>query len=167
MKKLLEYAKQGDPSITKRMIESLGVSDKMFAFLRQNKLDVEKIKPSNIFSDREIQALARVDAAWEKLWNRLKIISGGQVARFGLGAVNEINQLISGLEKAARYISVLSKEIPHFNTVLYGLAGAAAAVAVAFAPVTATVTALSLIIADLNKGEKRISWKQRQQVSRF
>lgn len=154
MKKIQEYSKMGDPSITRRMIESLGISDRMFGFLRGNKLDIDKIRPSNIFSNKEIERLAQVDAAWNKLWNRLKLISGGQVAKFGFMAIDEINNLVSGLMKISKAISSVARQIPNFNMLLGALAGAGAAVALAFAPVTATVTAIGLLIADLNKGEK-------------
>jgi hypothetical protein len=151
MKKLQEFAKQGDPAITKRLVESLGLGDKMFQFLRLNKVDVEKIKPSNIISDREIAHLAKVDAAWANLWYRLKLISAHQVSKYGLFAVDELSSALSQILKLTDAFIKLGKEYPALRNISIVLAGIAA---LNFAPLTTLVSGLVLLLADSNKATK-------------
>jgi hypothetical protein len=148
MEKLQEFAKVAPPDIAGNILKSFGISESMFSFLRQNKMDLDKIKPSSLFSEREIAALARVDVAWANLWSRLKLLSGGLTAKFGLFAVDEISKSLSFLQ---RLFTAMNNLIGIGPTMIAVFTAIGVALYAALGPIGPIVAGLGLLFAELEK----------------
>lgn len=146
--KLKEFAKVAPPDIGSSILKNFGVSDSMFQFLRQSNLDLNKIKPSLIYSDREIAQLAKVDAAWNNLFNTVKMFSGHIAAGFGLEAVGRLSNAFRFVSSLTKDIANLSAEFPKLTSVIKV---AAAAIALYFAPITTLVTGIIYAFSELQK----------------
>lgn len=148
MEKLQRFAKEVPPDIAANVLKSFGISDTMFQFLAKNKQDIDKVRPSNIFSEREVAALAKIDTAWSNLYNRFKMVTGGIVAAKGLAGVNILSGAFSGTDKFLKDLDKLTKGMETFRTSIMAVA---AAIALSFAPITATVAGAILLLNEYNK----------------
>lgn len=155
MGKLQEFAKVVPPDIAGNILKGFGVSENMFQFMRQNKLDLDKIKPSNLFSQGEIDQLAKVDVAWSNFWNTLKMFSGHQVAKFGLPAVNELAKATKLMESWIKTVEVMIKQFPILADVAKAAFGViTAAVLILGGPIMQISAAITGIIALMGEWEK-------------
>ena len=155
MGKLQEFSKVVPPDIAGNVLKSFGVSENMFQFFRQNKMDLDKIKPSNLFSQGEIDALAKVDVAWSNFWNTLKMFSGHQVAKFGLPAVAELGKALKLMENWAAVVEKLIKQFPVLADVAKAAFGViTAAVLLLGGPIMQISAAITGIIALMGEWQK-------------
>lgn len=148
MEQLQKFSKTVPPDISANILKSFGISEGMFQFFRQNKTDIDKISPGNIFSEKQIAALARVDTAWANLYNTLKLFSGGLVAQFGGQGVAALQNSFAFLIDLSKNLSKITKEIPLLRDIMVS---AGIAIAAAWAPLTATIGALIYLLSELQK----------------
>lgn len=154
MDKLQKFAKEVPPDVAANVLKSFGISDTMFQFFAKNKQDIDKVKPSNIFSEREVAALARVDVAWSNFWNRFKMIIGGLTAQNGIKGINVLSGAMSGAQKFFSDLGKATQGIENFKTIAVT---AGALIAAAWAPITAAIAGIIYLLDQYNKkknGEK-------------
>lgn len=151
MGQLEKFAKTVPPDIAGNVLKSFGISEEMFQFFRANKLNIDKIKPSNLFSDREIRQLARVNVGWVNLWHSLKIFGGRIVAEFGESGVGALSGAFDWIKDAAHDLRGLMRDVPEFKVAMIA---AGVAIAAAFAPITTAIVGITLALSDLQKRAK-------------
>lgn len=151
MGKLQEFAKAVPPDVASNVLKSFGVSDKMFAFFAQNKMNIDKLKPSNMLGSGEIAALQKVDAAWARISMRLEGLRNKATAKFGLGAVDSLDHAISGVVRLTNALDSMFKKFPAFEGAIQAIG---IALGLAFAPMTTLITGLTWILGEWDKKEK-------------
>lgn len=112
MDKLREFAKAAPPDIGNSVLRSFGLSDDTIQFMRKSKIELDKIKPTNVYSSSEIERLAKIHVAWENLWNTLKYFMGHTTAKFGMPIVEELSKALSLVMDLAYGIEKLTGKFP-------------------------------------------------------
>lgn len=157
MDKLREYARTAPPDMGNQILKSFGLSEDAIQTMRTSKVELDKIKPSNLYSAREIAQLAAVDRAWGNLWNTMKMMAGHGTAKFGMDVVKEISSALNLIVRMGTALTNLSTPLK----VIAGSLGAVALVAAALAsPFIAIPLAIAAVIAALGELEKWFEGKK-------
>lgn len=156
LQKFQEFAKSGvSPDILRNISNALGISDNVLAGLKRSSVDWQKLTGVG-FSQKQIDSLDHINAEWFKLWNTLKLFSGGLVAEKGGSAVVTLEKSLMGgigtIRALRKEFSAFQKQLPEVATAVEVFA---AALALYFAPITATVAGLIFIMSkwEGNKGK--------------
>lgn len=153
MNKLMEFARiYPHADIANSVLKSFGISDNMFQFLRTNKTEIDKLRPSNIFTEREIQTLARVDAQWERFWRRIKIVMGSITTVIGPPIVGALENSLKALEFLFKKFSEFIKKIsPDFKFLKETLAAIGIGVLAWVSPLTGAISAIIFLLDQFQK----------------
>lgn len=148
MEKLREFARvtADQPDLANQALRSFGLSDSTIAALRVSRVELDNISKSEIFSDKQTQALARVDVQFSNFWNRLKMMSGQNVVLFGGEAIKRLNDAVSSLKEAGVGLSKLIKLMPELGTAAKAMGLVLAAV---FAPWTTAILGTIYLLSEL------------------
>jgi hypothetical protein len=148
MEKLKEFAKVSPPDVGNQILKSFGLGEGTIQFLRTTSVELDKIKPRNLFSEAEINQLAKVNIAWSNFWNTVKLFSGHFTAKYGADVIKDIASAFQFFVHLGSDVNKLIKDFP----VLQDVAVAAGlAIAVAFAPLTALIAGVVLILGEVEK----------------
>lgn len=150
MDKLKQFAKSTTVPrpFANEFLKQAGLTDNMIQFLRSTEVDLQKIKPSQIFSDKEINTLAKINIGWANLKRTLDMQTGHFTAKYGQDIVNGLSNALKVVVDLTENIIKLMKAFPELK-VSAGLA--LAGLALYFAPIT---SAIALVIAGLNQIQK-------------
>lgn len=150
LKKVREFAKSDKVprAFANEWMVEAGFSKNMIQFLRTTETDMEKIRPTNIFSTREIERLAKVQVAWANLHRTFEMSTGHFTAQFGMTAVKGLSVALKQVIDLTSNIQKLIQQFPMLESAAVAIG---AVLAATFAPVTATLAA---IIYSLNEIQK-------------
>lgn len=155
MDKLREFARQAPPDIGNSVLRSFGLSDDTIQFMRKSKIELDKIRPTNVYSSSEIERLSKIHVAWENLWNTLKYFMGHGVANFGMPVVKELASAMDLVMKFTTAIETLIRRFPVLGDVgkvaLMALAGAMIIMGGPLTALSAAITGIIFILGELNK----------------
>lgn len=150
MGKLKEFA-QSDKvprPFANEFLKQAGLTDNMIQFLRSTKVELDKIKPSEIFSDKETDTLAKISVAWANLRRSMQMQTGHFTAKYGGDIVNSLSGALKLVFELTESIIKLTKAFPALKVAFIAVFGG---LALYLAPIT---SAIALIIAGLNQIEK-------------
>ncbi len=148
MNKLMEASKTLQPEVFAKFAKSFGLTENAIAFMIKNKVDIAGVKDSMVMSDREIEQLNRVDAAWANLWNTTKLMAAAGTAKFGLPVVGEISKSLKFLNTL---YGAMQKVIGVGPTMGAVMAGIGVAMWAAFGPIAPIIAGLVIVFAELQK----------------
>lgn len=149
MGKLREYLK-ADSNITRanEVGQSFGLSPAVIQALRTTTVDLDKISKNQLISDSTIDRLNKTNIAWMNFWRTLKLFQANLVSDYGISAIKSLSNAFKVVVDTGVAVSKLTKDF----TILKDVAiVAGAALAAYFAPVTATVSALILLLSEVQK----------------
>lgn len=148
MDKLREYARTAPPDMGNHILKSFGLSDDAIQTMRTSKVELDKIKPSQIYSSSEIAQLAKVQVAWANLWNTMKMFSGRLTAQFGMDG---INILTNAFKLVSHTIQDIIKYMAKFPTLKAEWIAVGVAIAAVFAPITTAIAGIIYLLSELEK----------------
>lgn len=107
--KLREYAQktQNIPDVSNRILQSFGISDGAIQALRSSSVDLSKIAPSNLYSQREQKALNAMGVAWSNLANQIDKAIGRLNVRFGPSLLKDLTLLTTQMLKLVEAFALL------------------------------------------------------------
>lgn len=146
MGKIQTAMKNLAPDMRRYLAPSLGIGDNMGQFLANMDMnDLAKVPKSQLLGEGEIKQLARIDAAWNKLWNTMKLFGEHKVSQYGMEGVQTMARAFQTIVDASKALQSLTKEFPQVAAA--GIA-AGAAIGAAWAPLTATVIAITGLLSE-------------------
>lgn len=150
MDKLKQFAQatKDTPDVANHVLRSFGISDATIQALRTTKVEIDKIRPSQIYSQKEIDALARIEIAWMNFWNSIKMLGGHVTSQYGMGFLSVLQYDLKWVVDLSNSFQKLIKQFPELQAVAVA---AGLAIGYAFAPLTATVASLMYIVAEMEK----------------
>lgn len=102
LQKFREYSKRvkekgGGPAVEAVMNDILGsfhLTDNFLATLKTSTVDIDKIRPSELFNDREQATLSNMSIAWSNLGNQIEKSIGRLNVQFGPRLLGDIYRLV-------------------------------------------------------------------------
>ncbi len=161
MGKLKEFAKSAPADVGNSVLKTFGLSESTIQFLRSTKVELDKIKPSNIFSPGEIATLARVNIAWSNFWNSIQMFTGHMAGAFGLNVISSLQRALTLTQHLVSEFTKLIKKFPVLGTVAKAaLAVIGAELLILGGPLTAIATAITGIIYLFSEWQKHREGKK-------
>jgi hypothetical protein len=115
MEKLKESSRIAPPTIANPVLKSFGLGENTIAFLKTTKVELDKIKPSNLFSGGEISQLSKVEVAWSNFGRKLEMAMGHLTAKHGLTIVKELSNVTDQVLRLADTLALLSTRFKVFE----------------------------------------------------
>lgn len=116
MQQLQKFSQQVRPDIAKGLVGSFGVSEGVFAGMRQNAFNPEVMNKAPAYSEGQAKQLGKSNAAWANLGQKVEMAFGKFNAKHGLKMVEDISKiadqvfrLIDGLTQLADKLGVFEK----------------------------------------------------------
>jgi hypothetical protein len=136
-------------------LKEAGFGKNMVQFLRTTKLDLDKIKPSEIFGNNEVKRLADISVAWANLHRTFEMTTGHLTSKYGMDIVSGLTGAIKTIGALTDNIFKLTKSFPPLKDAIIAIG---AVMAVSFAPVTAALTAIVYVLGEIQKyRDKKVS----------
>lgn len=112
LKKLQEFAQKAPADVGGEILKSFGVTEEVFAAMRKNQFTEENMKGAIIYSERQAQALMKVNAQWANLGDSIEKSIGKLNAKHGGQLVKDISKLtkefLNLIEKMAEFAETVS-----------------------------------------------------------
>jgi len=119
--KYQEFAKKAPPDVARHILAQLGISDKVFQFLRANDMRMNQIKNSDIFSLDEIKNLDKVNKLWAE-YERLVMIGTGRLnAAFAPDIIQSVTILTQEFFKLTEQLIILEGKYQMFDKFSKGI----------------------------------------------
>ncbi len=117
MQQLQKFAQQVPQDVGNNMLKSFGLSEGTIAAMRKNAFRPEVFAKAPRFSDKEIGALSKVDAAWANLGQKVQMAFGHMTAKDGLRIVNEISKMTTEVLKLVDAMVKLADRMKIFQII--------------------------------------------------
>jgi hypothetical protein len=143
MDKLKQFAqnKAVPTAFGNNFLKSFGLSENAIQGLRSMTTDLNKVKPSYIYTPAEIARLAKIQVAWDNLFAEIKMFGVRLGGSFG-------PKVVQGLQDAFHEAVKLSKLFSGLKVIAVT---AAIAISAAFAPLTAVIAGIVFALSELKK----------------
>lgn len=116
LKRLQQYAqKEGNAGLRNEMLRSFGLGDDMIAALVKNTFTDENFKKAPKYSEREVQSLAKADAAWRNLGVHIQMAIGHFNSVHGGQLVGDISKITDSVLKLGDALVTLSEKLKFFK----------------------------------------------------
>lgn len=146
MGKIQEFAKKAPPDVARNLLKSLNINDNVLQMLKSMDLEKDKISKKFIITDDEITKLTEINKAWKDMWFAVQSLGTKFVAKNGLFAVDTLRNVFTLFTNIA---SAIADIIDKSQALKVGLAAIAAIILAVFAPITAAVSAIILLLSDV------------------
>lgn len=123
LEKLKEFSRIAPPTIANPILKSFGLGENTVAFLKTTKVELDKIKPSTIFSPGEIGTLSKVEVAWSNFGREIEMAMGHLTAKRGLGVIADLSKVTKEVFKLVDALVVLSEKVKVFETMSHAAEG--------------------------------------------
>lgn len=113
MNKLREYAKTtaDTPQRANDWLSSFGLSEGVIQMMRTSNVQLDKIRPSNLYSNDEIGQLSKVEVAWQNLGDKINKAFGHLTAKEGLGMIDQIVRLTDSVVKLSEALVKIAQTL--------------------------------------------------------
>lgn len=116
IQRLQAYAqKETNTGLMRTNLKSFGLSDAMIAALSQNAFRPDVFKRAPTYSEKEIQSLAKADAAWKNLGTSIEMAFGRFNAKHGQELVADIDKIVKSVLKLAESFVQFSEKVGLFE----------------------------------------------------
>lgn len=116
--KLREYAKkETNVALRNETLSSFGLGPDFIQAMATSKVEIDKIKPSKILGQGEINQLAKVNESWTELHHTLELFGQQFVAKHGLSAVKDIAKVTEQVMKLVEAFARLSEKLRVFEVI--------------------------------------------------
>lgn len=117
MQKLQEFAKVTPPNIASTMLKSFGLGEGTISAMQKGVFNKKNFDSAQVYSGGEVNKLAKVDAAWENLGNKIKMAMGHMTAKNGLELVKDVDRLAVSLLKVANALVIIGDKLKIFKAI--------------------------------------------------
>lgn len=115
LEQLQKYSQAVSPEIAKQLAGSFGISESVFAAMRNNAFRPDVFAKAPIYSDAQIKQLANVEVAWANVAQKIEMAFGRFTSKHGLEIVRGIEGIIVPLEKLISKLVDLSEKFKIFQ----------------------------------------------------
>lgn len=117
MEKLQQFAKQTKlpTAIANQALESFGLSPGTIAAMRKNAFNPEAMGNASIYTDKQTQALQRMNAQWGNLSDRWEKMIGRLNAKHGGQLIKDLTEISTGFEKLINSVMRLAEQLKVFT----------------------------------------------------
>ena len=149
-RKLRSIYNSGNAALAKNFAGQLGISDTVYYAMITGTTD--ELAQQFVITQKEREALVKLNAEWNKLWFYIKQIS---VKFFALTAgiqtrfLRAVTYILERVMKLFEWIAQMSRESKAFKNTLIAIGVVVAGVLAYFAPWIAVLTAIGLILDDI------------------
>lgn len=123
MQKLQEFSQKVPADVAKNVIKSFGLNDNMISAMRQNAFNAESLAKAPIFSDRQIEALRKIDAAWANIGDKIMRIVANLSMANGGKLLADISKIIDALGKLSQEALKLANALKVFELISLAFEG--------------------------------------------
>ncbi len=118
IQRLQAYAmRETNTGIAREALKSFGVSDAVFAAMRQNAFRPEVLNRAPVYTDSEIKSLSRADAAWKNLGTSIEMAFGRFNAKHGEELVANIEKIVKSVIKLSESFMTFAERIGLFDKI--------------------------------------------------
>lgn len=114
---LQKFAQSGDADVVKDKVMSFGVSENMFAAMRQNAFRPEVFKNAPKYSEGQAMQLAKTNAAWSNLGQTIEMAFGKFNSKHGLKMVQDITKVTGSILALANSLATLADKFKIFEKI--------------------------------------------------
>ena len=152
MSVLRDYATHSaDSDVMKNMwLGSIFGSKSFIAGIKSVKDSLDSIRPSRILDAKELATLNKGSVAWSDFLRDFDMLKEHLSARYAISFISNLDEAVQEIQSLADAFEKLNPFLKTFLLVIGGAAGAA------FTPLTAAITALTLVLSDMHKGKEGI-----------
>lgn len=123
MEKLQEFSQKVPADVGKNVIKSFGLNDNIIAAMRQNAFNAEAFAKAPVFSDRQIDSLRKIDAAWANIGDKLtRIIANLSMANGGK-LLSDISKMVDAVGRLAQELLKLANALKLFELISLAFEG--------------------------------------------
>jgi hypothetical protein len=150
MEKMRQFFKNPlvPPAMANEIGKAMGLSEDAIQGFRTMSMNVKDVKPSFIYTDEEIQRLARVQVQWDNLFEEIKMFGVRLGGSFGNEAVSALTDAFHLLTDVSKAVGKLLEQFPALKVIVMGVGVAIAAV---FAPITTAIAAVIFGLSEIQK----------------
>lgn len=151
--KLKEYAKTTNlpRGLANQYLASFGLSESTIQMLRTTRYEIDKVKPGNIFSSREISQLASIKVQWENFWDGIKKAGVRIAGSYSPEVIKNLQGAFDWVLTTIQNIRTLIKEIPEIGAAFKAVG---LIVAAYFAPMTTIFAGITMLLNEWQKKRK-------------
>jgi hypothetical protein len=118
MGKLREYAqKEKNVGFGNQMLESMGLTPNAIAALRTSQVELSKVSPKMLYSDKDVGSLSKVQEAWTDLGDKVEHAFGKFTAKHGMEIVSGISMITEKIIIMSEKLTVLAEKIKIFKII--------------------------------------------------
>lgn len=115
MEQLQKFAKAAPPDVGNQMLKSFGLSEGTIAAMRRNAFNPATMAKAPKYSEGETKQLAKVDAAWANLGNKIQMAMGHFTSKHGMQMVNDISKITDSVIRLTESLVRMAESLKVFT----------------------------------------------------
>jgi hypothetical protein len=150
MQKAREFAQanKDNPALRNQILKPLLGSDSVLRVLSTSKMDLNKIRPTDYFTDKERDRLAEISDGYQRLWHSIRMFGDRFIIKFGFEGLSALQNAFTLTKDLITGVGTLIKDFPVLGRVI----AAAGVVAMAkWKPFILVVTTLITAMSEFQK----------------
>lgn len=122
MDKLRQFAKEtkDTPGLANKVLKSFSLSPGVVTALRESKVELDKIRPSELYTDSEVNRLKNINVGWSNLFNFIEKSIGKMNAMEGEKILQGVTKVTEQVLKLVQALVTLADKLKVFEAISRG-----------------------------------------------